>query len=153
MDTILYVFLGLNVIMFIGLIILFVIMTNIKSTLQTKLDSLTSTTKSDLTNATTEWKKKLTFFDHAEFETLDPQLKELLVTNLSYGFFPKFIAAMTSFITRNNLMGTVTANVKALNAMSKEEIEAKLSIFTPSPAPAPSQVVETFSNYFHNFFE
>lgn len=153
MDSMMYVQFGLTVILFIGIIILFVIMMNMNSSLTKRVDELTSSTKSDLTNATSELRKKTTFFDHPEFANLDPKIKELLVMNISYGFLPKFMEAVSSFVTRENYMGALTDKLTSLNAMSKEEILAKFSILQPT-----SNVVEGFGdftkfNYFRNFFE
>jgi hypothetical protein len=147
-DAWMYISLGIMTILLIGMIIMFVMMTNINSTLKKQIDELTTSSKTDLFNTTNELRRKTTIFDHPEFDALDPKLRELLKTNLSYGFIPNFMTAISSYITRQNLMGVITDKLTALNAMSKDDILALMISVTPQPTTR----VETYVNYFKQFF-
>lgn len=157
-DGITYVLLGLSVCLFIGLVILFVLVFNLSSTLNKKITEMSDTFKSDLTNSTSDLRNHTTILHHKEFEKLNPKIKELLLINVSYGFIPNLMTALSTYITRNNLLPVITAAVEKLNSLSQEELLATMNVLHPI-TPVVEQftqktsVIEGFTNYFRNFFK
>lgn len=138
-----YVHLGLSIILFISMIVLFAIIFSVNSRLRQRIDDLTAST-----NATSSSKPRITFFDHVEFDKLDPAVKQLLITHISNGFMSTFMDALNTYIKDNNQIDELTTQLKQMSGLKKDDILAFFRM-----VPSKSKVKEKFTNSLRNLFD